>query len=180
MNRAVFLDRDGTINVDTGYTYQIEGFKFIKGVFAALRKLSKTDFKSIVITDQSGIGRGYYAKEDTEKIHGYMLRELSKRGIRIDKIYYCPHAPEKGCHCRKPGTLLIRRAAKEFDLNLPKCYFVGDKTKDIQAGKNAGCKTILVMTGKAGKDHEFAVKPDFKAHNLLEAVNYVLKNERQD
>ncbi len=178
MNRAVFLDRDGVINVDTGYVYRVKDFKFIPGVFTALRKLSASKFKCIIVTDQSGIGRGYYKKEDAEKVHKHMVKELSKRNIRIDKIYYCPHAPEEGCNCRKPKTALVQRAKKDFNINLSKSYFVGDKTKDIQTGKNAGCKTILVMTGKAGSDKEFDVQPDFQAKDLNEAVNYIVKNHQ--
>jgi len=179
MNKAVFLDRDGVINVDKGYVHRIEDFKFIDGVIPALQRLSGSDFRLFVITDQSGIGRRYYTEKDMENVHSHMLRELSKKGIVIDRIYYCPHAPEDNCGCRKPSPLLLRNAKNDFGIDLKRSFFIGDKTKDIQAGKSAGCKAILVLTGKQGKDAEFKVEPDFVAKNLMEAVSYILEYDKK-
>lgn len=178
MNKAVFLDRDGVINVDYGYVHEIEHFKFIPGAKKALRKLSATDYKVIVITDQSGIGRGYYTEEDAKKVNNYMINELSKEGATVSGIYYCPHAPEANCRCRKPKIFLLQKAKRDFNIDLSKSYFIGDKTKDIQTGINAGCKTIIVMTGKAGADKEFDSQPDFTARDLLDAVDYIIQNEQ--
>lgn len=174
------MDRDGVINVDCGYVHRVKDFRFIPGVFGALKRLSASRFKSIIVTDQSGIGRGYYSKAAMEIVHRHMLAELSRRHIRIDMIYYCPHAPEHQCLCRKPGIELVLRAQRDFGLDLRRSYFIGDKRRDIQTGKNAECKTILVMTGKAGADSGFDVEPDYKAKSLKQAVDSIFKHERQD
>jgi len=178
MNKAVFLDRDGVINVDKEYVHKIEDFDFIPRAIDALKILSKTNFKIIIVTDQSGIGRGYYTVKDYNAVTEYMLSEFNKNNIRIDEIYYCPHHPEENCECRKPNKKLILNAEKSFNLDLEKSYIIGDKTKDIMLGKNAGCKTIAVKTGKGGNDGEFDVKPDFIADDLSDAVNIILSKEK--
>ena len=176
MNKAAFLDRDGIINVDYGYVHEIEKFEFIPGVLDALKELTKSDFKIIIITDQSGIGRGYYTEEDYQTLTKYMLKEFEKNKIRIDKVYHCPHSPESKCSCRKPEIGMLEKAKKDFEIDFKKSYFIGDKTSDIQCGKNTGCKTILVKTGKAGNDMAYDVKPDFIAEDLKGAVDYILNN----
>lgn len=180
MRKAVFLDRDGVINVDKGYVHRVQDFRFIPGSFRALRRLKAAGFLCVLITDQSGIGRGYYSKQDTERVHKHMQRCLARHGALLDEIYYCPHAPEAGCSCRKPKPGLVRQATKEHSIAPAKSYFVGDKRRDIQTGKNARCKTVLVLTGKAGKDPGFDVEPDFIAKDLKEAADLIVKNERQD
>jgi len=179
MNKAVFLDRDGVVNEDYGFVHRIEDFRFIKGSVEALKALSESKFKVVIVTDQSGIGRGLYLEEEMHKLHHYMLNMLSRNGIIIDRIYHCPHSPEERCKCRKPQTLLLEKAKDELDLKLEDSYFVGDKTKDIQTGKNAHCKTIMVSTGVGGKDREYNVAPDWNVSNLLEAVNIIIANEKQ-
>ncbi len=172
------IDRDGVINIDYGYVHEIEKFEFISGVLDALKLLSKTDFKIIIITDQSGIGRGYYKEEDYKKLTEYMFGEFEKNNIRVDGIYYCPHSPESGCSCRKPKTGMPEKAKKDFDIDFSKSYFIGDKTSDIKCGENAGCKTILVKTGKAGKDGMYDVRPDFVADDLKAAVERIIGEEK--
>jgi len=158
--KAVFLDRDGTINVNNPeYVYRIEDFKFIPGAIQALKKLSKTNYKIIIVTNQSGIGRGYYTKADLAKLHKWLLKRLREEKIRIDKIYYCPHLPEDNCSCRKPKTGMIEKAAKDLGLNLSKSWIVGDDPKDIEAGKEINLKTILIGG---------------KVKNLKEAVDVIL------
>lgn len=174
MNKAVFLDRDGTINIDYGYVRKIANFEFIPGVFDALKELAKTGFKIIIITDQSGIGRGYYTEEDYKNLTKYMVKEFEKSSIKIDGIYYCPHSPESSCSCRKPEIGMIKKAKEDFNIDLKKSYFIGDRTSDIQCGHNAGCKTILVKTGNAGEDGRYSMRPDFVADDLYEAVNLIL------
>jgi len=178
MNRAVFIDRDGVINIDYGYVHKIEKFEFIPRVLDALKKLTKTDFKIIIITDQSGIGRGYYTYNDYQKIMEYMVKELEKNDARVDGIYRCPHSPEENCGCRKPSTRMLEKTKKDFDIDFKKSYFVGDKTKDIKCGENAGCKTILVKTGKAGTDGEYDAKPDFVVGDLYRAVKLIVEREK--
>ena len=172
--KAVFLDRDGTINEDKGYVGKVKDFKFLPRVLEALKKLSKSKYRIIIITSQSGIGRGYYTHKDFMKITKYMLDKFKKEKIRIDAIYFCHHAPEEKCNCRKPKTGLIEQAEKRFDINLKQSFVIGDKTSDIMLGKNAGCRTILLLTGKAGRDNQYKAKPDYICKDLLEAVKIVL------
>ncbi len=164
--KAVFLDRDGTINKDKGYTYKIEDFKFIDGSVSAIRMLNEAGFKVIVITGQSGIGRGYYTVYDMQRVHDHMLLELNKNGARVDKIYFCHHAPEDNCLCRKPSPAMIIKAMKDFRLDPNNCFMVGDKDEDVKAGKAAGCKSILVQTGRDKKSEH----ADFVFKDLLSAV----------
>ena len=171
--KAVFLDRDGVINEEKGYVHKIEDFHFFSYTFSALKKIPKR-YKKIIITNQSGISRGMYSQTDFEKLNSWMLSKLEENEIKIDKVYFCPHHPDKNCLCRKPKTGLLMQAQKEFNLDLKNSWLIGDKTSDILAGKNAGCKTILVKTGFAGKDGLFDVGPDYEALNLEEAVEIII------
>ena len=183
-NRAVFLDRDGVICEDTDYLHRIEDLKFITGSIEAISKISKMDFKIIIPASQSGIGRGYYTERDFHKVMKFMIKEILQNGGRIDGYYFCPHHLTEGkgkykidCKCRKPKTGMIEDAVRDFKLDLKDCYVIGDKTDDIQMGKNAGCKTILVKTGKAGLDGHFVVKPDYIAKDLNEAIKHIMEEE---
>lgn len=175
MSRAVFIDRDGTINVDTGYVHKREDFVFIPRVVEALKLLTGTDYKIIIITNQSGIGRGKYTKQDFLALTEHIGSELRKSGARVDGVYYCPHHPDEDCACRKPKTKMLDDAVSKFGIDLSKSYVIGDKTADIKMGENAGCRTVLVKTGKAGKDGSYNVNPDFTAEDLYEAVELILK-----
>lgn len=181
MNKAVFLDRDGTINVDKGYVYKVEDFEFEKGAIEGLKVLQHSGYQLIIITGQSGIGRGYYLEDDYHKFMEHMYQQLAKHNVRISGEYFCPHHPEKGigryevdCECRKPKTRMLEKAVQDHHIDLPDSWVIGDKTDDIEMGRRAGCRTILVKTGKAGKDGNFEVKPDYTAENLLEAAKYML------
>ena len=176
MHKAVFIDRDGVINKDLGkYVTHPDEFDFIPGVVEALKKLHKSEFKSIVVTNQGGIGRGAYTKQDVEDIHKKMCNLLKEESVKIDSIYYCPHYPDDTCECRKPKIGMVKQAVKEHLIDPEESFFIGDKTSDVKAGKDAGCKTFLVKTGYAGKDNRHDVEPDFVVSNLLEAVNMILK-----
>ncbi len=177
MERAVFLDRDGVINEEVNYLSNVNDFKFIKNSIEALKLLSKTEFKIIIITNQSGINRGFFTMEDLNKIHEYMLNKFKSEGIRIDKIYVCPHRPDENCSCRKPQIGMLIEASKEFNIDLSKSYFIGDKTVDIKTGKNANCKTILVKTGYGGSDNTYDVTPDFIVNDLLEAAKLIIERQ---
>ncbi len=186
MNKAVFLDRDGTINEDIEYLHKIEDCRFIPGALEAISLLAKTDYKIIIITGQSGIGRGYYTEKDYFALMEHMTAKIVEAGGRIDASYFCPHHPEKAigkykinCDCRKPKIGLVEQAKADFNLDLTKCWMIGDKTDDTKAGENAGCKTILVMTGKAGKDNHYEIKPNHIARNLFVAVKHIIENEQQ-
>ena len=173
MSKAIFFDRDGVIIEDICYHYKIEDFKFIPNAVKGLKLLK--NFKLFIVTNQSGIGRGYYKTEDFLKFNNHLLDELKKYNIKIEKTYYCPHKPEDNCECRKPKTKLLKDAEREFDIDLKKSFVIGDKKADIELGKNAGCKTILVLSGNGMKTKN-KINADFVAKNLIEAAEWVIKS----
>lgn len=154
-NAAVFLDRDGVINVDTGYVSQVDDFKFIDGVIEAMLDLKKKGYLLVVVTNQSGIARGYFTEEQFMSLTEWMDWSLADRGVDLDGIYFCPHHPDgqgayaKTCQCRKPGPDMILDAAKFLKIDLAASYMVGDKKSDMQAARHAGVgHKVLVRTGK--------------------------------
>ena len=147
MNKAIFLDRDGTLVEDFGFVYKIEDFKLLPNVIEAL-ELLKDKFKFFIITNQSGIGRGIYTKEDFEKFNNYLINVLKENNIIIEKTFVCPHRPEEGCDCRKPNIKFIKGAKKEFGIDLKNSWVVGDHPHDIKMGKNAGCSEGHVGVGR--------------------------------
>lgn len=172
--RAVFLDRDGTIAPDVGYCSRTEDFSVFPGAGEAVRLLNRAGFLAVVITNQSGIARGYFSEDTLADIHREMVGQLAAQGGRIDAIYYCPHHPDDGCQCRKPGTGLLQRAAEEMDIDLSRSFMVGDLQIDIDAGRAAGCRTVLVTTGPhAGSD--ITDPPDHTATSLLEAARWIVE-----
>ncbi|ACN99287.1 D,D-heptose 1,7-bisphosphate phosphatase [Sulfurihydrogenibium azorense Az-Fu1] len=181
--KAVFLDRDGVINVDKGYVHKIEDFEFYPNVFEALKKLQDNGFKLFIVTNQSGIAVGYYTEEDFLKLTDYMLKEFEKHGIKIEKVYYCPHH-ENGtvekysikCDCRKPESGMIRQAIKEFSVDPSKSFLIGDKENDILAAHKEGIKAALVKTGQGLKYIENTTA-DFIGEDILDVVeNFILKH----
>jgi len=182
-NRAVFLDRDGTIIEDVGHLTKPSQVQLIPGASEAIVMLNKAGFKVLVATNQSVIARGYIDERELAKIHEVLSEKLAAFGARVDGYYYCPHHPEFGgggrgtvCDCRKPEAGLLRRAAKDLDLNLAGSFSVGDKGADIIAGKNAGCGTVLVKTGYgleelAGLPAD--KRPDYVADDLLAAASWI-------
>lgn len=173
---AVFLDRDGTIAPDVGYCSCPEDFKLFTGAPQAIRLLKNRGLKTVIITNQSGVARGFLTEDTLSLIHQKMTDELKKRYVRIDAVYYCPHHPDDGCQCRKPGTGLFQQAAKEHGIDLEKSFMVGDTQTDIDAGRAAGCRTILVTTGP-GQGGDITTPADFTANSLLEAVQWILRND---
>lgn len=147
MSKAVFLDRDGTIARDVHYCRRPEDFELLPAVPEAIRLLNEDGFKVVVVTNQSGIARGYFTEKTLAQIHDKMEVELAKYGAWVDAVYYCPHHPDEGCSCRKPGTALFYKAAREQGIDLESSYVVGDMQMDIDAGKALGCGTVLVTTG---------------------------------
>jgi len=153
---AVFLDRDGVINKDKGYVSQIDDFEFIEGSIEGMQLLKQHGYLIVVITNQSGIARGYYSEDEFMTLTEWMDWSLADRGVDLDGIYYCPHHPEKGigdykqdCACRKPNTGMLDSAAEELDIDFSKSFLVGDKLSDIQAGQKSKLKAnYLVSTGK--------------------------------
>ena len=173
-NRAVFLDRDGTLAPDVNYCRRPEDFNLFSDVPHAVKTLNDTGLKVIVITNQSGIARGFFTGETLDMIHQNMLDELKKNGAYIDAIYYCPHHPDDKCECRKPGTALFQKAAHDLDIDLAQSFVVGDRAIDIQAGQAIGSKTVLVSTGPT-KGFIAALTPDYVAENLLDAADWIKK-----
>lgn len=174
-NKAVFLDRDGTIAEDVHYCRRVEDFHILPTVPEAIKRLNDNGFKVVVITNQSGIARGYFTEEMLARIHQKMKQELAKGDAWVDGIYYCPHHPDDGCHCRKPKTALFLRAAKELDIDISRSFVVGDMPMDIDAGKALGCKTVLVTTGPQGGS-SIVDPPDYASDSLLEAAQWITRD----
>jgi len=148
---AVLLDRDGTFLDETGYLGDPEEVRFLPGAVDAMRELSEAGFRLIVVTNQSGIGRGFFPEEQALAVNLKMIQMLSDEGVPIDGIYYCPHHPEDGCGCRKPLTMMVKRAEDDFELDTDISWIVGDVDKDIHLGLNSGLRPVLVATGKTEK-----------------------------
>ncbi len=172
MNKAVFLDRDGTINVDKGYVYKVEDFYIIDGVLESIKILNKAGYNVIIITNQSGVARGYYSEEDVIYLHKYIKMLFNQYDVHIDDFYYCPHHPILGvgkykfeCNCRKPKSGLIERGIKNFNIDVNKSWMIGDKESDVIAGINAGLRSILLCE-LPKKENEFI--------SLLDAVKYIV------
>ena len=167
--KAVFLDRDGTLNEDVGYLNSFENLKIFSGTPENLRRLKNAGFKLIGITNQSGIARGIVSEEFVQETNEYLQKTLT-----IDDFYYCPHHPDNGCPCRKPKPMLLRKARLEHGINLKSSYVIGDKTIDVFLAKGVGAQGILVMTGHDKESKE----ADFIAQNLGEAVDWILEQEK--
>ncbi|MBP3197357.1 MAG: HAD family hydrolase [Butyrivibrio sp.] len=151
MRKAVFLDRDGTINVDKDYLYKIEDFEYLPGVIEGLRLFQDLGYTLIVLTNQSGIARGFYTEKDYKLIEMWMENDLKSKGIKISASYFCPHLPDAPikkynvlCDCRKPKLGMFRRAMMEWDLDIDKCIAIGDKMRDLAICKVSGCKGYLI------------------------------------
>jgi len=167
MNKACFLDRDGTINIDYGYVYKIEDFHFIDSVIEGLKRLNDLGYLLIVISNQSGIGRGYYTTTDANKVFDYMVDKLNESGIKISKYYYCPHIDADCCECRKPKLKLFEDAIREFDIDLKKSYAIGDKIRDLSICEKYPVKGILLNEEEQQPNNIVTKK------NILEAVKYI-------
>ncbi|HEX9722257.1 MAG TPA: HAD-IIIA family hydrolase [Candidatus Paceibacterota bacterium] len=179
--RAIFLDRDGVLNEEIDQLSRAEDLKVYDFATEAVKKINETDFMAIVVSNQPMVAKGFMTEKDVDEIHKKLETELGRKGAKLDAAYFCPHHPEKGfsgerlelkieCECRKPKPGLLLNAREDFHINLSASYMIGDQTSDILAGKNAGCRTILVETGYGGKDEKYKIEPDFKARNILEAV----------
>lgn len=181
LSPAVFLDRDGTINIDPGYLSSPDEVILFPDTGKALSKIKNLKFKLIVISNQSGIARGKLKKENVDSVNMKINDLLSVDKVKIDAFYYCPYHPdfstEEESSCRKPSPKLIFQAVEELNINLLKSYFIGDSVSDIECGMNAGIKTILVKTGNGKESFSILQKenkmPTFVAENILDASNYI-------
>ncbi len=146
MRKALFLDRDGTINVEKNYLYKISDLEFISGVPEIIKKYNDMGFLVIVLTNQAGIARGYYCEEDMHLLHSHINKELAKIGAHIDAFYFCPHHPDitGPCRCRKPNTGMLEQACRDYQIDLPNSIMVGDKPWDIECGERMGIKSLHI------------------------------------
>jgi len=182
LKKAIFLDRDGTINYDSkDYIKSAEEFKLFPFSVEALVKLYQKNFELIIITNQSGISRGFFTDEDLQNIHNKLIRELDKQDAKLLDIFYCPHSFDSMCQCRKPNTGNIIKAVDKYNIDLSKSWFVGDSEKDIIAGNNSGCKTAFVLSGVRGLTKEIVenwkIKPDLIEENLLTTADKIIELE---
>ena len=182
---SVFLDRDGTINEQMGYINHISRFVLLPGVIQAIRRLNSLQVPVVVVTNQSGLARGYFPESFLQTVHEEMRRQLQAEGAHVDGIYVCPHHPEarqerfrQNCTCRKPKTGLLEQAAAELKLDLSRSYMVGDRWSDLRCGAAAGTATVLVRTGY-GRGEELYIgpqetlQPDYVADDLLAATAWI-------
>jgi D-glycero-D-manno-heptose 1,7-bisphosphate phosphatase len=171
---AVFLDRDGTLVEDVGYPRDPRQVRLLPGAAAALAELRERGFALVLVSNQSGVGRGLLTQEQAQRVHGRLAELLAEQGARLDGAYYCYHAPEEGCACRKPSPHLLRAAADELGLDLTRSFMVGDKSSDVEAGLGAGCRAVLFGGGQAGTP-----RPDFVAGDWTAVVGYVVGRSRE-
>lgn len=188
--RAIFLDRDGTVCEEVGYVNHPTRCRLLPRSAEAVRRINDAGFRAVVVTNQAGVARGYFEEEMIDRVHDRLRQMLAESGARLDAIYYCAHHPEVGappyrrdCDCRKPRPGLLLRAAEDLDLDLSGSYMIGDSVKDIEAARAAGTTAVLVLTGYGRGEWEYrrdrwSVQPDHVAEDLLDAVDWILARER--
>ena len=171
MQKALFLDRDGVINIDHGYVSKIEDFEFTEGIFELLKLFLDKNYLLFIVTNQSGIGRGYYSQEDFLTLTSWMIEEFKKRDIKIVCVHYCPHAPEENCSCRKPKTGMIDEVLDKHNIILEKSWLIGDKQSDIDLAHNAEIANTIAIGERKMENFTFNFK------TILECKNFLEKNK---
>ena len=176
---AVFLDRDGTINEEQEYPDRLEQISVFSQAAPAIQRLNEAGLKVVVVTNQSGVARGYFPLAFVHEVHRYLNQHLAAAGARLDGLYVCPHGPGEGCPCRKPKPEMILRAARDLDLDLTHSYLVGDRYRDLETAANAGVKGILVLTGYGRVEYESLrdkapAPPVYVAQDLADAAAWIL------
>ncbi|MBL7072438.1 MAG: HAD family hydrolase [Candidatus Omnitrophica bacterium] len=184
--KYVFIDRDGVINVDPGartkhgYVIEWKDFHFLPGAPKALKMLADSGYKSIIVTNQQCVGKGHISEESLRSLMLKITKEIKTFGGSVEKVYYCPHLKEENCNCRKPKEGLFLKAKEELNIErFDDKFFIGDSKHDIEAGKKAGLKTILVLSGNSERKNipAWKTKPDHVCENLLEAVRFIIRSE---
>lgn len=180
---AVFLDRDGTIAEEVGYLNHISRFQLFPFAAAAIRRLNQAGVPVVVVTNQSGVGRGYYPESLVRTVNEVMMKQLAAAGAHLDGVYYCPHTSADGCACRKPKAGMVQGAAREHSLDLASSFIVGDRYRDVELAHNVGARGILVRTGYgagelAWNSAKWPIQPDFIAENLTQATDWILRQPR--
>lgn len=175
--RPIFQDRDGVINKHIPYCSRPEDFELLPLVAEGIRLLNEKGFKVVVVTNQSGIGRGYFTEGMLSVIHYKMTQELLQHGAHIDAIYYCPHQPEDNCTCRKPNTDMLFKAAKDLNIELNESYMIGDSEIDIETGKRVDCQTFLIVADKEKeKSYHHIVDARYIVPNIFAAAQLIISN----
>lgn len=176
--KYILLDRDGTIIVDKHYLSDPDEVELFPNTAQGLKAMQDAGFGLIVVTNQSGIGRGYYSEKDMRAVNTRMKELLAEYGVEFTAIYHCPHAPDQQCDCRKPAPGMFDRAMEEFTMNPEDCFVIGDKLCDVELGMARKARSILVRTGKGMKEEsKCAGKADFIADDLLDAANFINKSK---
>ena len=172
------MDRDGTVSEEVGYMYHEGLYKPFPWAGPAIRKINESGMKAVLITNQSGVERGYFPESLVHTIHDLLRAELARHSATLDAAYFCPHQPETGCDCRKPRPGMLLRAQKDLGIDLTQSFMIGDKYLDIQVGHAAGARSVLVKTGYGAEELEkfkdLPEQPDFIAENLLDAVEAIV------
>jgi D-glycero-D-manno-heptose 1,7-bisphosphate phosphatase len=181
MHRAIFMDRDGTVSEEVGYMYHAGLYKPFPWTGQAVRRINESGMKAILVTNQSGLSRGYFSEATLTEVHDALKQELSRWDAHLDAVYYCPHLPDASCDCRKPKTGMMIQASRDLDIDLGRSYVVGDRYLDVRMAHAAGARSILVRTGDGtieleNRKHE-SEQPNFVADNLLSAVDAILNGE---
>ncbi|MFQ5586700.1 MAG: D-glycero-alpha-D-manno-heptose-1,7-bisphosphate 7-phosphatase [Thermodesulfobacteriota bacterium] len=175
MRRAVFFDRDGTLNEEREYLSSPEGLVVLEGAIKAVKIINDAALMTVIISNQSGVGRGYFRSEDVDAVNDRLSEIMEEGGGRIDAFYYCPHRPEEGCECRKPGTGLVERASRDLAIDPTRSYVIGDKASDMEMARRCGARGVLVLTGYGKEERErLSSPPDFVAGDVLEAVEWIV------
>ncbi|MFN8533266.1 MAG: D-glycero-beta-D-manno-heptose 1,7-bisphosphate 7-phosphatase [Dehalococcoidia bacterium] len=175
MKPALFLDRDGTVNVEVNYLNRPEDLVLIDGAAEAIGAAQRFGWAAVVITNQAGVGRGYFSAETLERIHEKLIADLASRGVALDGIYACIHHPNDGCACRKPEPGMILAAADALGIDPLRSWMIGDRATDLDAGRRAGCRTALVLTGYGTITATEGYQADLVAPNLSVAVQAILE-----
>ena len=179
--RAIILDRDGVLIEDKDYSYKIEDLEILPGVIKGLKQL-QSNFIFFIVTNQAGIGKGYYTVEDFHKYNEYLISILNENKIKIEKTFFCPHVKEDNCECRKPNPKYLNEIADQWDVDMSSSWMIGDHPSDIQFGINGGCKTVYMVTGHGEKHlHDLEVKgikPTSMHSTFLEATKDIMEREK--
>ncbi len=177
--RAVFLDRDGTLLVDRGYTHRPSDMRFLRHVKGGLKALQAGGFDLVLITNQSGVDRGFFTSAQMEEFHRTLAARLAKSEVSLRGVYVCPHHPDAGCPCRKPGTALFEQAVRDLGLDPSASFAVGDRAHDAIAGRKVGCRTVLLrksyLKRELGELERAGIDPDFIAADFLDAARWILR-----